>query len=601
MLTMAGSVVGVVGLFLLVGSATGTIKLFGKTARTDLVLHKVQYEPLQLTITERGTLESSENKDVVCRVKARSANSTVATTIRWVIDDGTEVQRGDKLLQLDDSGLYEQLKTQKITLDTAYSDFVQAEKAFEIQESQNKSDIATAKLNLELAEIDLEKYEKGDYIQQMEEIEGRRMIAMSDLGMWEERAAWSGRMSKPGRRYVTTAQAQADDARLKSAKIALSKVDEEKRVLKDFMGPRTRKDLKGKIDEAKRALERVEAQAKAKEVQADATRKAKRSIYEQETGRYQDIDEEIKKCVITAPQAGLVVYYIPEQSRFGSGSQQSIVAQGEPVREGQKLMRIPDLTKMLVNTKVHEAMISRVRGEKWQKTGFSDSIQAGLLLARGPFAQLAGQKAFDTIREDFLETNKNLEQVKIAEGQPSQVRIDAFPGRTFAGEVKSVATVASQQDWWSSDVKVYQTMVAVKDSVPGLKPGMSAEVVMFTDSARDHCLTVPVQAILGSVDMGNKRRVYVQTPSGAEAREVTIGLSNDKMAEVESGLEEGDLVVVNPRVLLSEKEKAQFSSDSGKGKGKDGKDKDGKGKDGKGAWPGKGGPPGKMTNGNAPG
>ena len=59
----------------------------------------------------------------------------------------------------------------------------------------------------------------------------------------------------------------------------------------------------------------------------------------------------------------MVVYYVSEQSRYGSGSQQSIIAQGEPVKEGQKLMRIPDLRRMLVNTKVHEAMVSRVHGD----------------------------------------------------------------------------------------------------------------------------------------------------------------------------------------------------------------------------------------------
>jgi multidrug efflux pump subunit AcrA (membrane-fusion protein) len=607
---MAGVLVGLIGLLTVVGSATGMIKMFGPAARADLITHKVQYERLQLTITERGQLESADNKEVVCRVKARSPQSTVASSIRWIIDDGKEVKKGDKLIQLDDSGLYEQLKEKKIALDNAYAAWVQAETEYTIAESENKSAIATAKLTLDLALIDLEKYEKGDLVQTLQEIEGRLMIARSDLAMWEERAAWSSRMSKPGRRYVTSAQAQADEARLKSAKIQLSKVEEEIRVLKDYTAKRQQKDLQGKIDEARRALERVQALARAKEVKAEADRKAKKSIYDQEWIRHQDIEEEIKKCVITSPQSGLVVYYISEQSRWSSGSQQSIIAQGEPVREGQKLMRIPDLSKMVVNTRVHEAMVSRVRGERWQKTGFSDAIQASLLLTPGPWTRLAGQKAFDDIREEFVETNKHFEQVKLADGQPAQVRIDAFPDRVLNAEVKTVATVASQQDWLSADVKVYQTMVAIKESVGDLKPGMSAEVTIFTDSARSHCLTIPVQSILGSVDMGNKRRVYVQTATGHEAREVVIGLSNDKMAEVESGLQEGDLVVVNPRLLLSEKEKAKFGDSGpyryspnggGGAPGKDGK--------GKGGWPGKGGPgkggppkggPPKGDNGNGP-
>jgi HlyD family secretion protein len=562
---------------MLIAINVGLIRPFGSTARSDLILHKVALERLQLTITERGQLESAENKDIVCRVKARSPNSTIATTIRWVIEDGATVKKGDKLVELDDSGLQAQLQTQKIALDQALANYIQAEKAYEIVESQNRSDLATAKLNEELAVLDLEKYIKGEYIQAMQEIEGRLMIARSDLTMWEERAAWSDRMSRPGRRYVTAAQAQADEARLMSARIAYAKVEEERRVLKDFIGPRTIKDLTGKIEEARRALDRVAAQARAKEVQADADRKAKKSIYEQELVRYAEIEEEIRKCIIYAPQSGLVVYYIPEQSRFGSGSQQSIVAQGEPVREGQKLMRIPDLDKMVVNTRVHEAMISRVRGEVWQKTGFSDAIGAAQLFLPTPVGKLAGRTFFQMSREDLIEEYKEAEQRKVADGQFAHVRVDAYPDRNLLGEVKSVATVASQQDWLSADVKVYQTLVTINEAVPGLKPGMSAEVTIYTDDASENCLTVPVPAILGSVDMGNKRRVYVLTDNGPEPREVVVGLSNDKMAEIVSGLNEGDLVIVNPRVLLTDKEKAQFgdsgpyryrSPDNGPGKGK---------------------------------
>jgi HlyD family secretion protein len=544
-----------------------------------------------LTITERGQLEAAENSDVVCRVKARSANSTVATTIRWVVDDGTQVKRGDRLVQLDDSSLYEQLKDQKIKLDNARSAWVQADTQYEIVKSQNVSDIATAKLLLELAVIDLEKYVKGEYVASSQDLDGKLMIARSDLAMWEERAAWSARMAKPGRRYVTQSQSQSDDARLKSAQIAVSKALEDKRVLEKYMMPRTVKDFQGKIDEAKRAVERVEAQARAKDVQAEAARNAALSVYDQERVRYQDIEDEIKKCLILAPQDGLVVYYVPEQSRFGSGSQQSIVAQGEPVREGQKLMRIPDLSRMVVNTRVHEAMVSRVRGEKWRKTGFTESMQAALFLVPNTFSRMTGQAAYQQEREEIAERYRTVDLLKTAEGQPAHVRVDAFPDRTMAGEVKTVATVASQQDFFSADVKVYPTLVEIKDSTAELKPGMSAEVTIYTDSSRDSCLTVPVQAILGSVDMGKTRRIYVLTPSGPEPREVVIGLSNDKMAEVESGLVEGDQVIVNARMLLSDKEKAALGE--GRGKDKNGKDKGGKGKD-----KGKGGPPpGKDGNG----
>src|SRR5262249_29296399 len=141
-------------------------------------------------------------------------------------------------------------------------------------------------------------------------------------------------------------------------------------------------------------------------------------------------------------------------------------------------------------------------------------------------------------------------------GQSARVRVDAFPDKVLKGHVKTVATVASQQDWLSADVKVYQTMVAIDEPLPGLKPGMRAEVTIFTDSHRERAVTVPIQAIMGSVDMGSKRKVYVMTPRGPKEREIEVGLSNDKMAEVLDGLEEGDEVVVNPRALMSDKEKS---------------------------------------------
>src|SRR5262249_39824075 len=56
----------------------------------------VKREKLVLTIVERGSLESADNKEFVCRVKAKSQTG-VATTIKWLVDDGTWVKGGEPL------------------------------------------------------------------------------------------------------------------------------------------------------------------------------------------------------------------------------------------------------------------------------------------------------------------------------------------------------------------------------------------------------------------------------------------------------------------------------------------------------------------------
>ncbi len=255
----------------------------------------------------------------------------------------------------------------------------------------------------------------------------------------------------------------------------------------------------------------------------------------------------------------MVVYYIPEQARFGGGSQQSIVAQGEPVREGQKLMQIPDLRHMLVNTKVHEALITKVHP-----------------------------------------------------GQPALIRVDSTSGQVLHGHVESVATVAAQQDWMAADVKVYTTKVAINpeeiDQLKlDLKPGMSAEVTIIIADALENVLTVPVQAIVGGSEMGQERKIVVMTPKGPQEKTIKVGASNEKVAEIKDGLQEGDEVVLNPKAVLGDRIKVHDPSlgksvsvpgEGSPGKGGNGNGKaGGRGERGKSAMKPEAGPPG----GGAPG
>ncbi len=167
-----------------------------------------------------------------------------------------------------------------------------------------------------------------------------------------------------------------------------------------------------RMEQARLELERTRIQARAKEKQADAELLGCVAVAQQETTRREEVEEQLKQCVLRAPRDGIVVYFVPEQVRT---TQQSIVAQGEPVREGQKLLQIPDLKNLLVNLKVHEAFVSRIKV-----------------------------------------------------GQPVTIRVDAFPDRVLNGKIASVATMAAQQDWLSADVKVYTTKVAINPKITQL-------------------------------------------------------------------------------------------------------------------------------------
>jgi multidrug efflux pump subunit AcrA (membrane-fusion protein) len=559
-----------------------------KQQRADLILYTTHLEPMQLTVVERGTLESADNREVTCRVKA--GTKTTALSIKWVIDDGAEVKSGERLVEIDDSALQDQLKAEKILLDQARSAWVASEEQFKITRSQNESTITNAEIAVITANINLKKYIEGDFKQDLKLKEGDITNARADLEIQRERVAWAERAAT--RDYLSDGQYKAEKSKFDSLQIALDQKLEARRVLLDYTKVLEVTTRENTLAENKRALERAKAEARAKEIQAESDRQAKKSVYDQEQDKHDDIEEQIRKCLIYSPQDGMVVYYISDQNRYGSGSQNSIIAQGETVKEGQKLMRIPDLRHMLVNTKVHEAMISRIRGDVWKPTGFPDALRASLLVQPDGLARYLNMLAMPDIRERL----RDHELQKVSDGMQATIRIDAFPDQVLHGHVKSVATVAAQQDWMSADIKNYQTMVSIDESLEGLKPGMSAEVTIHVESSEQNVLTVPIQAVFGGVELGQKRKVFVNAPDGPKERDVTIGLANEKVVEIKDGLNEGDIVVLNPKAILGDKAKTRQVIDNARGSlGGDGKGK------GKAAKPGREPMPPGMGGGAPPG
>jgi HlyD family secretion protein len=580
-------VAGVLAVLAAGGVVAYTLSSGPKGPRADLLLHKVKYEPLNLTVVERGGLESADNREVTCKVRAGTKTSLLS--IKWVIDDGAQVKKDERLVEIDDSALQDQLKAEKILVDQARAAWVAAEQQYKITCSQNESDIAAAAIKIILAKLDLTKYELGDYQAALKDLEGKVKLAQSNLEVQRERVQWAERATS--RDYLSDGQYKAELAKHDSLKLDLANFVEQKRVLEKYTYVRETTDKKSQVTEAERALERAKDQAKAKEVQAESDRVTKKSVFDQEQDKYEDIELQIRNCIISAPQDGMVVYYVSEQSRYGSGSSQSIIAQGEPVKEGQKMMRIPDLRHMLVNTKVHEAMISRIQGDVWRPTGFPDVLRATLFMHPDPISRMVTQYAMPDIRERL----RDKEMEKIEDGMKATIRVDAFPERALTGHVKTVATVASQQDWSSADVKVYQTMISIDESLEGLKPGMSAEVTIHVESAGEHVLTVPMQAIVGGAELGRTRKLFVLTPEGPRDRDVVVGLSNERVVEIKDGLKEGEEVILNPKVLIGDKAKTRQPVDNerggpnGEGDGKaKGKSK-GKGKPADDGPPGNGG------------
>lgn len=126
---------------------------------------------------------------------------------------------------------------------------------------------------------------------------------------------------------------------------------------------------------------------------------------------------------------------------------------------------------------------------------------------------------------------KSLAFVRI--GQPALASADAFPAKTFAAKV---ATIAPSVDAARGTVEV-----KLEASAPpaGLLPDMTVSVSIEVDR-RPAALTLPAEAVRDP----SKPWVLALRNGRAERREVEIGIAGDGAVEIASGLADGETVIL---------------------------------------------------------
>lgn len=135
---------------------------------------------------------------------------------------------------------------------------------------------------------------------------------------------------------------------------------------------------------------------------------------------------------------------------------------------------------------------------------------------------------------------------RITPGLPADVEVDAYPGEKFVGRVAHIAPVLDPA------TRTGQIEVEIANPQFRLKPGMYAKVA-FTVDRKDNTLVIPTAAL---VDLGGNRGVFTAgaTDQGAVAnfKKIDVGIVNQTLAEVTSGLAEGDNIVTTGAAALRE-------------------------------------------------
>jgi len=143
---------------------------------------------------------------------------------------------------------------------------------------------------------------------------------------------------------------------------------------------------------------------------------------------------------------------------------------------------------------------------------------------------------------------KDIARVKI--GQNVRITVSAYPGDVFQGKVTYIGDIVDET------TRTITVRAEVDNRDGRLKPGLFADVEISLNG-NDKVLAVPTAAIL---EDGDLKVVFVeQRKGGYECREIVTGFCDGEYRQVMSGLEAGELVVVEGNhQLRSELKKDQL-------------------------------------------
>jgi HlyD family secretion protein len=150
---------------------------------------------LAASIVERGSVEPANAFDVTAKVKAKD-RTAAATTIKWVIDEGSLVKKGDRLVLLDDTAIRDRLGAATVIAKAAEADAVGTAQDVELVKADNDTTVRLAEIDVRLAQFERVeqaklalKVEQAKLKLEQAKIRGKARLVKAEAGLRAKMAA----------------------------------------------------------------------------------------------------------------------------------------------------------------------------------------------------------------------------------------------------------------------------------------------------------------------------------------------------------------------------------------------------------------------------
>ena len=415
------------------------------------------------------------------------------TSIITLVPEGTRVHKGELLVELDASTLQDSKIDQEIRVQNTEAAYINAKENLAIVTSKADSDVNEAELAVEFAQKDLMKYEKGQYPKDVNEVNKRITLAREELGRAQQTLEWSIKLL--AEKYLSETEKANDEIAVKRKRLEVELAEADLQLLRDFTHPRQVRQLQSDVQQAVSALDRAKRKAEADKRQAQADLTAKEAEYTRQQTKLQKILDQLTKTRIVAPNDGLVVYATSTKGGL-AGMLKEPLAEGQQVFERQELIYLPADASAMAEISIHEASLAKVRV-----------------------------------------------------GQPAIVTVETLPDKRFLGTVGLVAPLPDSAGMFlNPDLKVFKTQIYLDTDDPALRSGHDLP-------GRDHHRAIRRRGLRARAgrDAQSRRDALVYVPDGKSVVpcKVEIGMDNNRMVRIVSGLKEGQAVVLDPPLKSS--------------------------------------------------
>ena len=235
-----------------------------------------------------------------------------------------------------------------------------------------------------------------------------------------------------------------------------------------------------------------------------------------------DVDASRKKVALAAANVGNLG---EELAEIEAGADPLVVS----LREGDVAAARSALDA------VHQQLAESVITAPW------DGIVTNVRIEEGEEVSL-GVAAIGMVDPTVVQVAGTIDEIDVLfvrMGSQANVSMDAFPGQTLSGTVTDIGTQATNQQ----GVVSYPITVEIQTQGLEFPEGMSAVASVVITEERD-VLLVPIDALFGSFD---QPELQVMISGRLESRGIVLGNTDEFWAVVESGVYEGEMVVLETR------------------------------------------------------